>query len=92
MGACELGGTADAVVVGGRVAEADVVGDGPPEQRRMLRHESRLPPPRSLVKIREIPTAHEDPPGRGLREAEKERDERALPHSARPHDRDGLAG
>ncbi len=41
VGAGERGGRAHALVAGGRVAEPDVVGDRPAEERRMLRHPGR---------------------------------------------------
>ena len=70
VGARERGGLAHALVVGGPVAEPDVVGDGATEERRLLRHPGDLRPPRGRRRSRRDrspPTVTR--PRVGLREA-----------------------
>ena len=91
MRAGERGCVAHALVVGRRIAEADVVRDRAAEERRTLRHERRQPPPGRRVDEREVVVADEDPARGRLGEAEEQRDKRALPSPARPDDRERLA-
>ena len=77
-------------VVGGGVAEADVVGDRAAEERRALRHVRDRSAPSGRIQPSEIVRPHEDPPRRRLREAQEERGERGLAAAARSDERDGL--
>ena len=73
------------------VAQADVVGDRPAEERRPLRDPGHLRPPGSRIALREVDPADGHAPGGRLRQEQEQRRDRALPRPARARQRDRLA-
>jgi hypothetical protein len=80
------------LVAGRRSAEADVLGDGAPEERGPLRYPGDLRSPGGNIARGQVDGSDHHPPLRRFGEAQEKGGDGALASAARSHERDGLAG